>query len=132
MKLILDKECISLVKALNSIRGIQTRESCCGHAEESFYVIFLCKIKKLESLIYLLKSIDNKYWENMKSRGFKNWNCSVVSPEKIDCPILFKLDSGSLVGPRAYKQADKIADGIRKLWAEHRDSGYLPKWKEKK
>jgi hypothetical protein len=113
MKFILDKECINLVGALNSIRGIQTRESCCGHAEESFYVIF--KIKKLESLIYLLKSIDNKYWENMKSRGFKNWNCSVVSPEKIGRPILFKLDSGSLVGPVAYKQADKIADGIKRV-----------------
>jgi hypothetical protein len=110
-----DKECIPLCNALNSIPGIYTRESCCGHNMNKFYVTFyVSPMKYVNNIQILLKNIDNHYWVNMKTRGFKNWNCSVISTEFPGLPIWFMLDSGTLFGSEAYKQANKIARGIIK------------------
>jgi len=36
----MDVECIPLCDALNSLPGIQTSESCCGHGSHNFGVAF--------------------------------------------------------------------------------------------
>jgi len=45
----IDKECISLCNTLNSIPGIKTFESCCGHGEAPFRIWFTAE--KIEDLL---------------------------------------------------------------------------------
>ena len=52
----MDKECIELCKAINSIPGLQTTESCCGHKENPFRIFF--KVTDLKYLPHLLYWVD--------------------------------------------------------------------------
>lgn len=35
-----DKECIELCKTLNTMDGLNTTESCCGHLKNKFMIFF--------------------------------------------------------------------------------------------
>ena len=37
----MDKECINLCDAINSIEGLMTIESCCGHGKDNFQIYFV-------------------------------------------------------------------------------------------
>ena len=39
----MDKECIPLCDALNSLPNVETIESCCGHCKDRFRIFFKCK-----------------------------------------------------------------------------------------
>lgn len=39
----MDKECIPLCDALNSLPDVETTESCCGHCKDRFRIFFKCK-----------------------------------------------------------------------------------------
>ena len=49
----LDKEIVPLVRLLNSISGIETTESCCGHDKSPCRV--WCKVASIEALLALSK-----------------------------------------------------------------------------
>lgn len=49
----LDKEIVPLVRLLNSISGIETTESCCGHDKTPCRV--WCKVESFEALLALSK-----------------------------------------------------------------------------
>jgi hypothetical protein len=52
----MDKEVLPLCDALNSIKGIETTSSCCGHGKETFRVWFKCSsLKIINNLIYWIK-----------------------------------------------------------------------------
>jgi hypothetical protein len=57
----MDAECVDLCDALNSIKGIKTFSSCCGHNEEPFQLHFNCS--DLDGLKFIVSCIDNRYWE---------------------------------------------------------------------
>lgn len=38
----MDKECVELCEKLNSLDGIETRSSCCGHLKERYMLFFFC------------------------------------------------------------------------------------------
>jgi hypothetical protein len=38
----MDPECIELSDALNTIKGVETTSSCCGHGKRPFRVFFRC------------------------------------------------------------------------------------------
>lgn len=97
----MDAECISICDAINSIPGLCTAESCCGHGEWPFKVYFMCE--SLEHLPVLL------YYCNPCHVGFRWW-CRV----KTDCamsPVVFVLESEA-VGEVAYREAGVIAEEI--------------------
>lgn len=56
----MDVECIDICDALNSMKGIMTNESCCGHNREPFRVWFSCQ--SLEPLKFIQSCIDKRYW----------------------------------------------------------------------
>lgn len=53
----LDAECVELCKVINSIRGLCTIESCCGHGKEPYHIFFTVKnLKDLPVLLYFVDS----------------------------------------------------------------------------
>ena len=57
----MDPECIALCDALNSLPGIRTYESCCGHGRYEFMVFFWAK--EVENLGPILRAIsDSPLW----------------------------------------------------------------------
>ena len=82
----IDKECIELCKVINSIGGIYTIESCCGHGKDTFSIWF--EVADLSRLPILLYYIDPCHV------GFR-WRCEVQT----DCAmsrVHFHLDCESI------------------------------------
>lgn len=49
----MDLECIKICDALNTIRGIETINSCCGHGKHGFWIYFLAtSFKALAKVCY--------------------------------------------------------------------------------
>ena len=57
----MDSECVPLCDALNSLSGIKTFESCCGHGQHPFMIFF--NADSIDSLRPLLMEIhDRRGW----------------------------------------------------------------------
>lgn len=107
----MDKECISLCKAINKIKGLQTASSCSGHNKNKFSIFLYAR--KVRNLYILARCIDRNYG------GFSNWKLEVLDADRSyinktprDLDIIFQLHSGDLKGSVAYKQANIIASNI--------------------
>ena len=61
----MDKECIGLCDMLNSLPGVETFESCCGHLKERFSIWFFCE--NIDSISRLGRCVERNYsdgkWE---------------------------------------------------------------------
>ncbi len=106
----MDKECIELCNIINSLPGLETTESCCGHGKGPYMIFFKVKISKV-GLFVLTRSIDKRYWE------FGHiWNISLYVG---DCfinkrlPIKYILSSNKSVGEKAYKEANSLVQNIK-------------------
>ena len=55
----MDKECIQICDALNSISDVHTTESCCGHCKDRFMVFFTCN--NPHSLAIIARVFDRRY-----------------------------------------------------------------------
>lgn len=71
----LDKECVSLVNMLNTIDGIATTESCCGHLKAPFRIFFVSDSFSAIGMLY--RCVDKRYSDG-------NWKievcCSDINP----------------------------------------------------
>lgn len=102
----MDAECVPLCDAINSIGGLTTVESCCGHGEKPFCVFFnVASLEKLPVLLYYLSPCHI---------GFK-WDCKAYT----GCSgktARFYIESRS-IGEEAYREANLIAEKIREALA---------------
>lgn len=57
----MDAECVDLCDALNSMKGVTTNESCCGHNHQPYRIWFCAD--SLEPLTFIQSCIDTRYWE---------------------------------------------------------------------
>lgn len=55
----MDKECIPICDALNSLHGMKTTSSCCGHCENRFMIFLNCN--DAYSLSIIARSFDRRY-----------------------------------------------------------------------
>ena len=55
----MDKECIGLCDALNSLPGVKTFESCCGHLKNKYMIFFTCD--NPYSLGVIARAFDRRY-----------------------------------------------------------------------
>lgn len=97
----IDKECVPLCDAINSLKGLFTTCSCCGHGKEHFRIWF-----KTESLRCLP---DLLYWLDVCHTGFRGWKTEVYT----DCaksPVTFMIEGP--IGEEAYIQSKSIAELI--------------------
>lgn len=110
----LDREVIGLVLALNSFKGIHTFESCCGHAEGPFWIVF--QADSFEDLACVL------WWfrDGHELHEYRNWHITVSTDPDAET-IYFQLDGPT--GERAYEEANALAtlilnraDSGHKMW----------------
>lgn len=106
----MDKECIPLCNTLNSLKGIETFESCCGHNKEPYRIFFVSKNSNI-GLFILTRCINSRYWKfghlwkielTVGDTCFKNKYL----------PIHYYLHSGNIVGENAYLQANDLIENI--------------------
>ena len=84
----MDAECVDLCDAINSMTGLETVESCCGHNHQPYRIFFKCY--ELSALRFLQSCIDNRYWE-YGSEWMITSHISDTGPE----PLYFLLESKS-------------------------------------
>lgn len=98
----LDKEVEELVTAMNTIDGLYTKGSCCGHGYTELWVTFIVEDKySLE----ILKKCMNKYKDDFK-------RLIVVTTNKNKERRLWRLKTKEL-GEKAYTVAKLLAQRIR-------------------
>jgi len=111
----LDPELLTLCHALNSLPGIRTDGSCCGHGEAPIRIWL--KADGTRSLLPIGWALDKRY----QRRAF---TCTVEITDMPDDSVLFLLESKEK-GPLAYVEADKLAadfeeflnhPGCRRSW----------------
>ena len=98
----IDPECLALVQAMNTVPGIRTVESCCGHGQTAFRIWF--KPDNLECLPDLL------YWFSACHSGCAGWSVKVET----DCarsPVSFFVEGP--IGDQGFSDADEIAKLIK-------------------
>jgi hypothetical protein len=105
----LDDQVTKLVHAMNSLPGIKTVESCCGHEKGVLCIWF--KAESLDALPDLL------YWFDGCHTGVFGWVVEVVT----DCAmhsVTFCAHSNA-VGNQAYCEANIIAEAINRYVREN-------------
>lgn len=97
----MDSECVKLCDAINSIPGLITYESCCGHGKDTFRIWFTAKsMKCLRILLYYCMPCHVGFcWDVVAYT-----DCSMK-------PVRFCVRSKS-VGDEAYREASLIASKI--------------------
>lgn len=104
-----DIPCISLCDAINSMEGLKTSWSCCGHGDREFMVFIQPEHPdKLAPLLYLLTRMQG--WKQSR-----RWTIQLVARTP-DSKVAFLLSSESR-GQEAFYEADAIARNIPKLLA---------------
>lgn len=105
----MDPEVIDLCDAINSLPGLETIESCCGHGASPFSIWFRVKDSK-EGLFFLTRCIDRRYWENGYLWGIELYVGDMFKDNHL--PITYHLHSGPIVGDLAYKQAESLIENM--------------------
>ena len=98
----MDEEVIALCSAMNTVKGIETIESCCGHGERPFHIWFWAD--DLECLPGLL------YWFDGYNSGCYGWQV-IVHTDCAMSPVTFMVEGP--VGEQAYDDAWQIAKRIK-------------------
>ena len=107
-----DPEVIELCKIMNTLPGVHTTESCCGHGCEPFHIFFKVDKGEDRGLFLLGRVTDKRYWQY----GYK-WNILVNiadwDPEdETRLPLGYLLESKD-IGPEAYAQALDLVENIK-------------------
>ena len=95
----IDEQCIPLFYTLNSLPGLRTFESCCGHGKEPFSMWFRCD--NINTISRLGRAVGSNYSDN-------NWEI-VVDTTDIDPRGCFWLRTKTVLEP------DELNDSIAKL-----------------
>lgn len=95
----IDEQCIPLFYALNSLPGLRTFESCCGHGKAPFSMWFRCD--NIDTLSRLGRAVGKNYSDN-------NWEI-VVDTADIEPRGCFWLRTKTVL------ESDELNDSIAKL-----------------
>lgn len=100
----IDKECIPLCTVLNSLKGIKTFESCCGHGKRPFRIWFTAE--NVNDLTIPAMACYRMYG------GCLGWRIEVVHSESPN-RTKFMLEGTS--GESAYNDSTKIVQAIQAI-----------------
>ncbi len=107
----MDIECIDLCNAMNSLPGIVTMESCCGHGASPYHIFFRVTDSK-EGLFFLTRCVNHRYWKY----GYL-WKIELIVGDSVhedgELPITYLLTSDPIVGEDAYMQANDLLENMK-------------------
>ncbi len=101
----MDAECVDLCDAINSMKGITTIESCCGHNYQPYRIFFRCT--QIPALRFLQSCIDRRYW---KYGG--EWSITSHIGDSGDELLYFMLESKSMNLEEIMKQVEDMIETI--------------------
>ena len=107
----IDEEVLGLVEFLNTLPGVTTTSSCCGHGLEPVSVEFDVDPGRPEGLFVLLRATDPRYW-----RHGANWSVRVgiVDAKRArGLPFRYTLHSVDLCGEVAYAEQESLIQSVR-------------------
>ncbi len=111
----MDPEVVDLCNAMNSLPGIETFNSCCGHGKNPFHIWFEVdpnKDPRLQGLFFLTRCVDHRYW------AFGHiWRIELSVGDMYDhadqiLPTHYLLTSGKTKGELAYDQAKSLVKNM--------------------
>lgn len=113
----MDNECVSICDAINSIKGVETIESCCGHNKRPFRIWL--KSENSRQLFPIIRSIAPSYC------GFDSkWKLEVSYTDVDNFPIIFYLHSNTIKGKICYDQSLLISNNILEFIANKKIMDY--------
>ena len=107
----MDEECIELCEAMNTLPGIWTIESCCGHGERNYRIWF--RADDMKSLPRVL------YYFNGCHTGHYDWKVTIETDCAMSYPTLCAVGP---IGKRAYSESKHIAELIVRAAQEGKSS----------
>lgn len=103
----MDPECVQLCDAVNSIAGLETVSSCCGHGKTPFRIFFYLRDKtKINNLSVISRVMDRRYG------GPVNWECVLEGTDAPEYMPYFCITSGASRGEKAYAESIDIAENM--------------------
>lgn len=103
----LDPEVENLVNALNTIEGVRTTGSCCGHGEYELYVD--CIFNSLSAL----KTLENIIFEDEFRNVFYLGTFITLMPCEGDNDVIFQIRTRKTFGQQAYEAANRLAERLK-------------------
>ena len=111
----MDKECIPLCDALNSLPDVETTESCCGHCKDRFRIFFKCK--NPYSLSVIARVFNRRYsgtklqWIiEVETHDNGDYNYFVHSVEAYENITMMKKDISQLVKNIKYWSSEQYKE----------------------
>lgn len=101
----MDSECVRFCDAINSMKGLCTTSSCCGHNKEPFRIWF--RASYLGALLPLLYCLDSCH------SNIGGWKVTATT----DCSmshVTFCIESTWSQGGKAYRETEELASLLTK------------------
>ncbi len=96
----MDEECIDLYQVLNSLKGVKTNESCCGHCKNRYMFFFTCD--DFATLGLLGRVTDRNYSDG-------KWVVSAVNSDY--CPKYHF----ALMSKEVFKTQEEMDESVNRL-----------------
>lgn len=114
----MDKECIQICDALNSISDVRTTESCCGHCKDRFMVFFTCD--NPHSLAIIARVFDRRYigtsqpwYIELQTKDSGAYDYFIHSETKYDSEEVMMKDINQIIENIKYWCDDKFASHFK-------------------
>ena len=114
----MDKECIQICDALNSISDVRTTESCCGHCKDRFMVFFTCD--NPHSLAVIARVFDRRYigtsqpwYIELQTKDSGAYDYFIHSETKYDSEEVMMKDINQIIENIKYWCDDKFASHFK-------------------
>ena len=114
----MDKECIPICDALNSIPNVQTTESCCGHCRDRFKIFLACD--NPHSLAIIARVFDRRYigtsqpwYIELQTKDSGAYDYFIHSETKYDSEEVMMKDVNQIIENIGYWCDDKFASHFK-------------------
>lgn len=114
----MDKECIPICDALNSIPDVLTKESCCGHCKDRFMIFLTCD--NPHSLAIIARVFDRRYigtsqpWHiELQTKDSGAYYYFIHSETKYDSEEVMMKDVNQIIENIEYWCDDKFASHFK-------------------
>ena len=113
----MDKECIPICDALNSISDVHTEESCCGHCKDRFMIFLTCN--NSHSLALIARVFDRRYIGTSQP-----WHIELQTKDSGSYDYFIHSETKYSSEEVMIKDVNKIIENI-KYWSDDKFSSHF-------
>lgn len=113
----MDNECIDLCNLLNTLPGVTTFESCCGHCKRQYSIWFFCN--NINTLSRFGKATERNYSDNM-------WEVVIDSTDTHPYGVFWLRSKKPFSSPvEMGKSVDNLMKNIRHWFKDEFDNYFI-------